>query len=67
MYPKHLPTFHNTLSHMLHLDCIHACMVVSPPPSPQMVCFCFPHRPASGLKLPDETSSLDLSKYGQTR
>ena len=32
MYPTHLPTFLNTLSHMLHLDCIHACMLVLPPP-----------------------------------
>ena len=36
MYPTHLPTFLNTLSHMLHLDCMHACMLVLPPP-PQMV------------------------------
>ena len=32
MYPTHLPTFLSTLSNILHLDCIHACMLVLPPP-----------------------------------
>ena len=44
MYPTHLPTFLNTLSHMLHLDCIHACMLVMPPPPPKWCLWLQPRR-----------------------
>ena len=59
--PIHLPTFLSTWSHILHLDCIHTCMLVLPPP--KCCPWLLPWGAASGRRCPEGSCTINCNRY----